>query len=213
MELIFLDPLEQNREQEHYILQEVTSMIRDTPDLLRIAVAYFTHQEIANALIERTQAGKPSNLIVNTSDILRPVNAGESEIAISKYLLDVLKCSDNVRGPLFVKSLGTRTKFSYQNMHHKFVVSYYKAIFGSLNWTRAAFQNNFECVSISTEKNIVRQFCAEFDRIWAKAPELLSDQNRIRVIACPMCGEQWSVDFESYGPFCTYCGHRFRVIS
>lgn len=213
MELIFLDPLGQDRQHERRILKEITSMILDTPNLLRVAVAYFTHHEIANILIKRTDAGNPTHLIVNTSDILRPTNAGESEIVISQNLLAVLKRSNNITGPLFVKSLGTRTNVSYQNMHHKFIVSYHKVIFGSLNWTQAAFQNNFEHVAISTERGVVQRFCVEFDRIWEKAPELLSDRDQIRVIACPMCGEQWGVDFESYGPFCTSCGHRFKVVS
>lgn len=52
-------------------------------------------------------------------------------------------------------------------MHHKFAIVDRKVLItGSLNWTTQAIQNNRENVLIMEDKEYVRLFLEEFERIW-----------------------------------------------
>lgn len=52
-------------------------------------------------------------------------------------------------------------------MHHKFVlVDGRRLITGSLNWTMTAVQGNLENVIVTEERDLVRPFVVEFQRLW-----------------------------------------------
>jgi phosphatidylserine/phosphatidylglycerophosphate/cardiolipin synthase-like enzyme len=203
MKVFFLSP--NDKTSANKVLSEILLTINSEPNTLRIAVAYFTHPEIAKALVNRTQCGRDTKLIINASDILRPIDSTETEIVISKNLMEVLQLN------LDVRTLGNRTGALYENMHHKFLVSEHKVIFGSLNWTLAALNNNYECVAISSEPKAIELFTREFERIWSQAKDFIAIDGNVRVIMCPICKSPESVDFESWGPVCISCGHRFTV--
>ena len=207
-DIFFLNPLHpQSSVLSQHALDEIISIIVNTNGLLRIAVAYFTHPKIASALIKRTSDKKKTLFLLNSSDILRPINPDESEVVISKELMRVIR----IGSPLEIQSLGVRSKYYYQNMHHKFVVAPNRVIFGSLNWTVAALNNNFESFMISDAPEIIKNFQQEFDELWAKSESLFLSNGRVRVIICPKCKSAEGVDFESWGPFCIYCGHKIKV--
>jgi len=204
MKTFFLNPADKSSQRR--VLAEILSIISESSATLRIAIAYFTHPEIAKALIRRIQSERDTKLIINASDILRPAQPNETEIVISKNLLDVL------RQNIVPRTLGNRSVSEYQNMHHKFMVSENKVLFGSLNWTVAALNNNYECVAISSESEVIELFTKEFEKIWAQAEELYIIYGKVRMIMCPICKSMDGVDFESWGPFCIYCGHKFKVV-
>jgi len=204
--VIFLNP-SNNSKAKDLVLNEIINMIDTADGFLSIAIAYFTQTEIANALIRRTKNGRRSQLILNTSDLLRPINSDQTEIVISKNLIELLKLGD----PLNIKSLGFRSKTTYSNMHHKFIVSDRKLIFGSLNWTQTALQNNYEVVILSENAYLIKEFNKEFDILWESSQRLYFQDSRIRSIICPICKYADGIDFESYGPFCTFCGHQFKI--
>jgi phosphatidylserine/phosphatidylglycerophosphate/cardiolipin synthase-like enzyme len=204
MKVFFLNPTDKSSQTR--VLTEILSVINESSGTLRIAIAYFTHPEIAKALIQRIQLGREAKLIINASDILRPSQPNETEIVISKNLLEVL------RQNIVPRTLGNRSTSEYQNMHHKFMVSESKVIFGSLNWTTAALNNNFECVAVSSEPEAITLFTSEFEKIWKQAEELYVVSGKVRMIMCPICKSMDGVDFESWGPFCLYCGHKFKVV-
>jgi phosphatidylserine/phosphatidylglycerophosphate/cardiolipin synthase-like enzyme len=204
MKVFFLNPADKSSQTR--VLTEILSVINESSATLRIAIAYFTHPEIAKALIKRIQLGRETKLIINASDILRPAQPNESEIAISKSLFDVL------RQNIVARTLGNRSSSEYQNMHHKFMVSENKVIFGSLNWTTAALNNNFECVAVSSKPEAINLFTYEFEKIWKQAEELYVVSGKVRMIMCPICKSMDGVDFESWGPFCINCGHKFKVV-
>lgn len=97
-------------------------------------------------------------------------------------------------------------------MHHKFMVSDDVVIFGSVNWTTAALHGNYECLIKTSDIELIEKFIEEFDEIWNQAQELYTDKGQIRRIMCPVCEDSEGVDFESYGPICTYCGHKFNLV-
>ncbi|MCD9024958.1 phospholipase D-like domain-containing protein [Cohnella silvisoli] len=204
MKLIFLRP-----EIPNEALDEIVSMINRTRGVLRVAVAYFTHPTIAQALISRKINGFSTQLLINTSDILRPIDIG-TEIVISKQLFDVIN-EANYDSELQIRSLGIRAKGKYQNMHHKFMVSDDELIFGSVNWTYAAIHNNFECLAMTNDKKYINEFISEFEALWVVAQELYTNNGQLRSIMCPKCQDSEGVDFESYGLICTFCGHEFKL--
>ena len=205
---IFLNPWDDGSFSREYALGEIIRMIDSTEEPLRIAIAYFTYPDIANALVKRTKNGKETQIILNTSDILRPISLTETEIVVSKNLIELLKLGS----PLDIQSLGFQSKSDYSNMHHKFMVSANKVIFGSLNWTQSALHKNFEVVVISDIPQLINNFLSEFTSLWEQSQIFFTPNGKIRMIMCPICKSSEGVDFESFGPFCTFCQHKFRVV-
>lgn len=205
MKIIFLRPGVENE-----ALNEIISVINNSERIIRVAVAYFTHPQIATALMNRNKQGRRTHFLLNTSDIIRPVGAS-SEIVVSKELMNVINEAD-YNTELKIKSLGLRSRGRYQNMHHKFMVSDDVVIFGSVNWTTAALHGNYECLIKTSDIELIGKFIEEFDEIWNHAQELYTDKGQIRRIMCPLCEDSEGVDFESYGPICTYCGHKFNLV-
>ena len=53
------------------------------------------------------------------------------------------------------------------HMHHKFaLIDHDTLITGSYNWTRSAFKYNHENVVITHERNLIRKFEQEFEKLW-----------------------------------------------
>lgn len=176
---------------------------------LHIAVAYFNNEYFADLIIERAKKKQKTLLILNTSDLIRPKEAGKSEIVISKALIKILKHEGNY---IFCKSLGLRVLGNYQNMHHKFIFTKNKLFFGSLNLTDAAINRNFESLLETDNKFIIKDFYSEFGKLWNIGSELYSDRDgKLRSIMCPKCENSDGVDFESFGPICHLCGYNFIV--
>jgi phosphatidylserine/phosphatidylglycerophosphate/cardiolipin synthase-like enzyme len=207
MRTIFLRPGSYNTQET---ISEIVNLLNNTTKDIHIAIAYLTSQPLIKALIARTKLNRNTKIILNTSDLIRPVNPLKSEIVISKDLIELINFAQRYPN-LEVKSLGMNMKGKYQNMHHKYVVSEKEVIFGSLNWTNAALKNNYECIFISQDQNVVNEFLSEFYLIWEKAQNIHTAIGKIRGIICPKCESSDGVDFESYGPFCTFCGHNFIV--
>jgi phosphatidylserine/phosphatidylglycerophosphate/cardiolipin synthase-like enzyme len=147
--------------------------------------------------------------LLNSADFLRPAGANETEIVIAQPVIDLLSAADQVL--LEVRTLG-QASGKYQNMHHKFVVTDNGVAFGSVNWTKSALAHNYELFAMSRDAGLISQFRLEFDSLWGVANEMYMGRFGLRRIMCPVCREDSAVDFESYGPLCTRCSHRFRVV-
>lgn len=190
------------------IKSNLTELFKDESNL-HIAVAYFNSEYFSNLIIERAQQKKNTFLILNTSDIVRPKEPGESQIVISKALVNILKKEGDY---IFCKSLGVRTTGNYQNMHHKFIFNKHKLFFGSLNLTDAALNRNFESIIETYDRNLIKDFHKEFEILWNISSDLYSDRNgELRTIMCPKCESSDGVDFESFGLLCHMCGYTFIV--
>lgn len=188
-------------------LSTIADLIENTAGVLRVAVAYFTHPMIAKKIINRAGRNRHTLLLVNSSDLLRPVE-GHVEYEVSQALLEVLNRGRRDQY-IEVRTLGLPHP-EYHNMHHKFAVGDDQVLFGSANWTKAALEDNYEWLALGSEPEVVRQFREEFDFLWARAHDLSSDGQQVRVIVCPKCRRSDSVDFESWGACCIACGTQFR---
>ncbi|HEY1378152.1 MAG TPA: phospholipase D family protein [Gemmataceae bacterium] len=207
MQLLFLRP---GSEAAAKALGILRSLLADTAGEVRIAVAYLTHQLLVDELIRRQQQRRVPLLLLNSSDFLRPSGPNETEVVVAQPLLRLLEAGKY--GPLEVRTLG-QTSGKYQNMHHKFAVTDKMVAFGSVNWTKSALAHNYELFAVSDDPNVISQTRKEFDALWGTAQEMYTEHGQLRSIMCPICRNQSGVDFESYGPLCTICGHRFRVVT
>jgi phosphatidylserine/phosphatidylglycerophosphate/cardiolipin synthase-like enzyme len=203
MKIHFLKPGENKM-----LIKNLSNLFLEDSDLY-IAVAYFNSEYFADLIIERAKKKQKTLLILNTSDLIRPKEAGKSEIVISKALIKLLKYEGDY---IFCKSLGLRTLGNYQNMHHKFLFTKSKLFFGSLNLTDAAINRNFESLIETDNKFLIKEFHSEFGELWNIGSELYTNRDgNLRSIMCPKCENSDSVDFESFGPVCHMCGYNFII--
>jgi phosphatidylserine/phosphatidylglycerophosphate/cardiolipin synthase-like enzyme len=71
-------------------------------------------------------------------------------------------------GFLHEAGIPVRMDRSEHHMHHKFaLIDGHTLLTGSYNWTRSAYRFNYENILITKEKEAVRQYQAEFDRLWS----------------------------------------------
>lgn len=203
MNVIFL----RNESDSSAALDAILHLIDDTRGMLRIAVAYFNHLDIADRLVARSELGRPTRLLVNSSDLVRP-REGHVEYEVSEAILRVLRVA-KWPAAMEVGTLGLPSP-NYHNMHHKFAVGDDRVLFGSVNWTRAALSLNYEYLVMERDSRIVAKFADEFDNLWERAHTIEGPYGTLRVIVCPKCQRSDSVDFESWGAYCTGCLTEFR---
>ncbi|NPA67457.1 MAG: DUF1669 domain-containing protein [Chlorobi bacterium] len=69
----------------------------------------------------------------------------------------------------YIARLGIPVKLdtTHAHMHHKFaVIDDEKVITGSYNWTRSAETKNYENILITDDKDAVKAYSREFDKLW-----------------------------------------------
>jgi phosphatidylserine/phosphatidylglycerophosphate/cardiolipin synthase-like enzyme len=193
------------------ILEQIEFNILDDMNELCIAVAYFTEPRLTNALIKRHELGYKTRLILNTSDILRVDKSGSAAGAAPGNILRLLMLNKDPENT-WIRSLGRKDNAKYENMHHKFLVSTHYVYFGSLNWTRAALNNNFEVMYVSRDIDIVEEFRFEFNHLWNVSENIcVVDGNRITGLQCSNCGKSDWIDVNSAGYYCGMCGESFSL--
>lgn len=133
------------------ILNEITS----ANFVIWVAVAWFTDNDLANALYKKSKTGVNIQIILNDDQI----NA--------KLAQKLVKYFETYKVPL-------EENFSML-MHHKFcMIDFKKVIHGSYNWTVKANYNN-ETISIVDNRETAEIFAMEFINLKKK---LLSAQNK-----------------------------------
>lgn len=64
-----------------------------------------------------------------------------------------------------------RVDVTENHMHHKFAVIDNEALLtGSYNWTRSAARYNHENLLVTNQRDLVRSYLEEFDRLWRELP-------------------------------------------
>lgn len=199
-------------ETSKYVLNNICDRIVKSQNV-SLCVAYFTHNDIANAIIERTAAKKPTRIVLNLCDILRPAGADASTIKTSKALVNIFNALSEMSfyeaRNFEMRTLGLETSPNTQ-MHHKFGIFDNVVSFGSLNYTFQALGHNYENICFTSEEFIVARFQYEFDSLWKLGAEFYVQGGEVRSIACPKCLKSEGVDFESWGALCINCFHRFE---
>lgn len=202
-ETYFLHPWD--RKNKDIVLNYIYNIL-DKDERVLLCVSYFTHKEIGEKILNRLEQWKETKLIINQSDIFRPENNWEIELVFSKALHLILTKSQ--WGD--IKILGSDFN-KYSSMHHKFIIGDYRVWFWSMNYTTNSLENNFENITFSDHIQTVSRFINEFNYLWKLSPELWTSWDWIRVFRCPSCKEEHSIDFESWGTFCTVCNQSFNL--
>lgn len=120
---------------------------------IRVAVAWFTDQELYKTLLEKIAAGVDVVVIIR-NDI---INLGSEGIDWQELI--------DANGMLYMSH-------ERPPLHHKFcLIDGKKIISGSYNWTYAA-QRNHENIIISSQVELVKTFRAAFDNLLDSADEV-----------------------------------------
>ncbi|TDN96309.1 phospholipase D-like domain-containing protein [Sunxiuqinia elliptica] len=128
------------------IRKKLSSEISDSKELIQIAVAWFTSQDLLGQLIEKCEQGCKVEVIIS------------DHVENNRLLFDKL-----------IKSGGQVSILQTQSgkfLHDKFVIFDNKLIItGSYNWTNSAEFYNHELVIISDDKLLLQQFSFHFNKL------------------------------------------------
>ncbi len=134
----------------------IIERLNEANSKIRIAVAWFTNDELYQAVLRLLDRGIQVDLIIIDDHINRNEFGLDFNVFISKG------------GHLF---FSTQAK----NMHNKFcIIDKNIVITGSYNWTYYAEKRNWENIVTSSEESIINQYANEFDDIKAHLSEVTS---------------------------------------
>jgi len=146
------------------IAESIEQEISKAQNSIYVAVAWFTNQNLFNALLQKAKSGCKVNVIVVNDEI-------NQNSAIDYLLLNIQNSKANMLGD------------GSQNLiHHKFcVIDHSTVITGSYNWSYKAETSNKENIIITEgDAVLAEQFINEFNNILnAFAPK---DNNEVEVL-------------------------------
>ena len=136
--------------------------------------AYFSPgEDCANAIVRALQNAKHSADIcvftISDDKISREIIACHRRKIKIRILTDNEKWHDLGSDIEQMAKVGIATRIDETpgHMHHKFmIVDTAILINGSYNWTKSAAVSNHENVIVSTEKELVAAFSAQFEKMW-----------------------------------------------
>lgn len=142
------------------IRKELIGALNQSKEEIRIAVAWFTNEELFETLLKSLQRGIKVYLII----IDDYINNGD-------YGLDF---------QLFINNGGVLMYGKEENpMHHKFCIIDDSILFtGSYNWTYYAENKNFENMVKFEDSNLIKQYIGEFELLRAEF-DIVNEANKI----------------------------------
>lgn len=149
----------------------VIEALKTAKDSVVIAVAWINFNEYGSTINELLQHGVKIRIIVNDDN---------KNTRYARIIADLQN-----KGLQF-KIIHLPKNSNY--MHHKFcVIDEKMCMMGSFNWTKNANENNFEDLSISHNRNLVKGYVLQFETVWS-----LSEDDFIRLRKpenCERCGQ------------------------
>lgn len=126
--------------------------IEAASDTIHVAIAYFTHEDIANALVAAQARGVSVQVIGEASE---NVSEGNGNYDVVQLLLE---------GGVEYRNDGNDAL-----MHHKFTIIDGRTVMGgSYNYTYNATLNNDENLTRTISSALASDFEDEFQRVWAE---------------------------------------------
>jgi phosphatidylserine/phosphatidylglycerophosphate/cardiolipin synthase-like enzyme len=128
------------------VMDKLVATVQGAQKSIRFMIFTYTDTNLANAMIDRTQAG------IDTEGVIE--NRGASQGAMV---------------PLFCAKVPVRLDGNKYTMHHKvIVIDDTTVITGSFNFTKSADQENDDNVLIIHNPELAKLYLQEFDRIWGQ---------------------------------------------
>lgn len=148
-EQIFFMPKEQKQ-----AFGALKTALRSAKKEINIAIYSFTNKEIAKVLRDKAREGIKINIIYDE----------ETNIKNKHSTIGYLAVLNNINVCL-LQGKKSEQKDYYGIMHQKLaIIDHSLIIFGSANWSKSAFENNFEILYLSNQKDIIlkaRKFFGE----------------------------------------------------
>lgn len=131
----------------------ITKFIEMSNSEISIAVAWFTHRDLFDALMLALGRGVKVSVIL-VDDI---INCGPNGLNFSLFI---------AKGGL-LRFMNTRKIL----MHNKFCIFDKKVLVtGSYNWTYSAEARNAENIIVTNDKDVCTAFIGQFDNMWKELP-------------------------------------------
>lgn len=133
------------------IPETILGLIKNAEKTIDLCIFTISHYELATELTRAHQKGVKIRLL---TDDEKQFDKGSR---IKK---------------LHHEGIPVKTDNSRYHMHHKFGIIDHRMVFtGSFNWTYTATKHNQENLLVTTNYDIVKQYEAEFERLWSTMKE------------------------------------------
>lgn len=140
-EKIYLMPYEQQD-----ALGELLRVIKQANKSIDIAIYSFTNREIAKALRDASSKGVKINIIYD-----------KGQQSTNNSTIGYLEKFENIHTCLLEGNPAKKGKYK-GIMHHKMIIIDGSLIgFGSANWSKNAFENNYESLYFTDSKDIIKK--------------------------------------------------------
>ncbi|WP_104721833.1 phospholipase D-like domain-containing protein [Helicobacter mesocricetorum] len=137
-------------------LKELIKVINSTQSNLNIAIYSFTNREIAKAIRDVAKRGVKVRIIYDKSSNSDP----------NKSTIGYLAKLKNIQTCLLEGKPSSNNKYKGL-MHMKMAISDNKAlVIGSANWSKSAFETNYETLFISKDKALIRKSQQIFEEMF-----------------------------------------------
>lgn len=141
-------------------LKELIRAIKNAQTKIDIAIYSFTHKDIAKSLRDVASQGIKINIIFN-----------EPEKSEHNDIMGYLAKYENIH-VCTLRGLQSRNKSHYGIMHQKMMIIDDSAIvFGSANWSRNAFENSYETLFISENRNMIEHANIYYKKMFSVCKE------------------------------------------
>ena len=131
--------------------EQLVSLIQKSTEPIDIAIYSFTSKELGLALVSASQAGRPIRIIVDRSQL-------KSSGCVIPWVSEHI--SVRVLPPFSSRGI----------MHDKFMIIGQRCLTtGSYNWTNNAEFYNHENMLVLQDKELIRSYHEEFERMWKQA--------------------------------------------
>ena len=141
MEKIYLMPYEQQE-----ALNELLRVIKQANKSIDIAIYSFTNREIAKALRDASSKGVKINIIYDMG-----------QKSVNNSTIGYLEKFANIHTCLLEGNPAKNGKYK-GIMHHKMIIIDGALVgFGSANWSKNAFENNYESLYFTDSKEIIQK--------------------------------------------------------
>lgn len=136
-------------------INAIIKEIKQAKNEVNIAIYNFTNREISKAIRDSAKKGVKFNIIY---DYKSNINSDITTIGYLAKLKNIYTCT--LKGNL------SDNKKYFGIMHNKLAIIDKKTIiFGSANWSKSAFDINYEMLLISQNKDYINQASKYFDKM------------------------------------------------
>lgn len=134
--------------------EKVKELILDAKNSIWVCVFNITDTEIIDLLIRKEEEGVEVRIITDEDNVFQDNTDLIKNIKFSRIIHSQIKTKTALPNPNI-------------HMHHKFmIVDNKKLLTGSYNWTKNAYDRNWENILITNSKRIISNYSKSFQLIW-----------------------------------------------